>query len=58
MNIPLNVLIDALTTIKMLRDVADDKMTTAQFMQAMRSCSDLDYYVTTIAKQIKVDVEA
>ena len=58
MNIPLNVLINALTTIKTLRDVADDKMTTAQFMQAMRSCSDLNYYVEAIAKQINVEVEA
>jgi len=58
MNIPLNVLIDALTTIKMLRDVSDDKMTNAQFKQAMRSCSDLNYYVESISKQIKIEVEA
>ena len=58
MNIPLNVLIAAVDAMRMLRDVADDKMDTAQFMQAMRAHSELSAYVDLVTNQIKIEVEA
>jgi len=56
MNIPLSVLVAAVDAMRMLRDVADDKLTTAQFMQAMRGHSELSAYVDLITKQINVEV--
>ena len=58
MNIPLNVLIAAVDAMRMLRDVADDKMNTSQFMQAMRAHSELSAHVDLVTKQIKIEVEA
>jgi len=57
-HIPLNVLIDALSALKMLRDVADDKLTGPQYTQALRSWSALNAHVSAITKNIGVEVPA
>ena len=56
MNIPLNVLIEAVATMQMLRDVADPLLNTSQFMQAMRSHSELGAYVKQITEKINVEI--
>lgn len=53
--IPLNILTDAVEAIKMLRQVADEHMTTPQYMQALRAGSALSAWVDVITKEIKVE---
>ena len=52
----LKILVDAMEAIKMLRDVSDDKLTTTQFMQALRADSALSAYVNEILEDTKVEV--
>lgn len=56
--VPLNVLIDAVAALDMLRKVADDHLTTDQYMQALRAGSILRVYVNNISEQVKVEVPA
>ena len=56
MNIPLNVLIEAVATMQMLRDVADPLLNTSQFMQAMRVHSEFGAYVKQITEKINVEI--
>lgn len=56
--VPLNVLIDAVKTIEMLREVARSEMTTDQYMQSLRSWSSFGAYVDHISKQINIEVQA
>ena len=56
--VPLAVLIDAVAAMKMLRRVADEHLTTEQYMQALTACSALNANVNHIAEQIKVEVPA
>lgn len=54
--VPLNVLINAVEAMKMLRRVADEHLTTEQYMQALTACSALNANVDYITKQINVEV--
>jgi hypothetical protein len=54
----LDVLIKAVEAMKMLRRVADEHLTTEQYMQALTACSALNANVNYIAEQIKVEVPA
>jgi hypothetical protein len=56
--VPLNILVDALAALDMLRKVADEHLTTDQYMQALRAGSILRVYVNHISEQIKVEVPA
>lgn len=56
MTINLNVLIDAVKALEMLRQVADPRLSTEQFMQALRAYSALDAWVKTATKEIEVEV--
>ncbi len=54
--ISLDVLIKAVEAMKMLRRVADEHLTTEQYMQALTACSALSANVDYITKQINVEV--
>ncbi len=56
--VPLNVLIDAVAALDMLRKVADAHLTTEQYMQALQAGSILRVYVNNISEQVKVEVPA
>ena len=56
--VPLNILVDALAALDMLRKVADEHLTTDQYMQALQAGSILRVYVNNISEQIKVEVPA
>jgi hypothetical protein len=56
--IPLEVLVNADAAMKMLREVADEKLTGEQFMQALRSWSALHAEIVQIQSAITCDVVA
>ena len=58
MNIPLNVLVDAVKALEMLRVVADNNLSTEQFMHGLRAFSTLRAYVDEITKAQVIEVTA
>lgn len=56
MNIPLNVLIDAVDKMKMLREVADEHLKGEQWIEALRAWSALKAFTQEISQQVKVEV--
>lgn len=57
-DVPLNVLINAVEAMKMLRRVADERLTNEQYMQALSAYSALSANVDYITKQINIEVQA
>lgn len=55
-HIPLNVLLDALSALEMLRKVSDHMLTAPQYLQALKSWSALNAHVDAITQNIGVEV--
>ena len=58
MNINLHTLTQAVAAMQMLREQADQNMSTEQFIQALRAWSALKSEVEQLTKHISVEVEA
>ena len=57
MIINLNILIEAVKAMEMLRERADESMSTSEFGQALRAWSALKVHVDEIARSVKVEVK-
>ena len=56
--IPLNVLVNAVEAMKMLRKVADEHLTNDQYLQGLHAFAALKAHVEYLTEQIKVEVAA